>query len=1498
MNRILLLVILSFPFVMPQAMAQPSNDDCQGLISLGEVPFCPIPDTFNNVNATLSSVFSNPNDNIPACFTGGVVDRDVWFSFTTPADGSIVDFTIELTGVNGPNGSISQPQIAVYRGDCLLDELQELACATSAPGESFVELDLPGLTPGIPYFIRASDWSASASPNWGDFVLCVKEYEPVFNMGEADFTAACAGTLFDSGGPANDYGNNENTTFTICPDDLYQCILVNVESFQLENDFDYLFFYAGDDTGAPLIGSVTGNGGGVQLQSAGTCLTILFDSDGSVTDPGFELTWQCSPDTCTIPPPSTCDNATPIPTLPYAASGLSTCYSVDNYSSSPCNNDTWLEGEDLVFAYQSPGSECIAVNITGASPATGIGIFDDCPDSANLCIGQAGGGAGETDPAINAAFLELPGTYYIVVDNPNACTTFDIQVQEVACPVVFPSAAFCEDALSLNGCGNLPAVISVAPGQGDPNFINDGINDGCWGAFPTNFTWFLFQAQANGEFGFIMEAANPNEASDIDFQVWGPVANPEDLCDYALLNQPIRSSYAAGADPTGMVNIHPETGVPVTDTCEMAGGDDFVSTVQVEEGEFYIVLINDWGNQIVSGAISIGFSSTTPGVLDEQEIAFGISPDTVVCPGETVQLQASGGEVYQWTPEADLSCVYCPSPTASVNQSQLYSVIINTVCVVDTLETYVGLLEVDAGPDVTACVGEEFQIQAGASFASISYQWQAPAGFLSCTDCPNPIITANAVGTYTLEVLATGPGCFASDFMTLNILPGTAPAYTINQDTGLCEGASLQLGGPSGPGVSHTWTSVPPGFTSNDSNPMVTPSANVTYYLEVSHADCPVPSFDSLHVTVSPLPVVELQNDTLICQDDPLQLGYTVPQPGVQYSWSPTTFLDNPLSANPVTTPAASVSYQLTADINGCVQVDSVLVNVTPISIGIDAPDTIPICRYTSVPLEAFAYPPSSLVTWTPGDGSLNQNTGGLVIASPSSSTLYTASISFGGCTKTDQVYIGVDSLPYDLDIMPADTQICAGEIVYLLSKTYEPADFSNISFQWSPPSGQLTPDSLFNMVVQPGSTTTYQRIAINGYCQDTTYATVKVLDLSSLVINPEAPVICAGEAVQLTATAPVSVEFEWSPQQGLSCIECPDPVASPASTTTYTVNATFEGCPLEGAAVVTVVPRPSIVAPDNLLCPGESTPLNLNPDPGLTYSWSSPDDPLFSSIDPAPVVSPAQTTSYAVTVSNPTCGAEVFDFILYVVQSPALAVSSDTIVCNSNPVSLLADSGFPGSYSWSTGDTTAAIQTPVLTEGVNSFTVTYSNSCGDELSETILVEMVTGIQITSLGYDSDTTTIYQGTTLTLNVETSSPAAAISWSNGSTTDSAQITPLLPAALTVSVTVTDEYGCIDTAALAFEVLPTVYGIPNVFTPNNDGLNDVFQVIINGENLEVLSIEVWSRWGQLVHRELNGNDGWDGSQNGKPAPSDVYIYKISVRQPDGKQVTISGDVTLLR
>ncbi|MFQ5448098.1 MAG: CUB domain-containing protein, partial [Saprospiraceae bacterium] len=272
------------------AFGQPGNDDCSGLIDLGIAPICPAVDTFTNMDATLSVVFSDPLLNIPACFEGGVVNSDVWFSFTVPADGSVVDFTVIASGVNGPNGAILQPEVAVYRGDCLLDELQELNCATSVLGESQVEIDLLGLTPGLTYFLRIADWSASATPNWGDFELCVKEYDPVFNMGEEPSTAACSGTLYDSGGPDADYGSGENLTFTICPEDFHQCIFINVNSYNFENNFDFLTFYAGNSTSAPQITQLSGAGANFEVQAFSDCVTVAFHSDASITAPGFELT--------------------------------------------------------------------------------------------------------------------------------------------------------------------------------------------------------------------------------------------------------------------------------------------------------------------------------------------------------------------------------------------------------------------------------------------------------------------------------------------------------------------------------------------------------------------------------------------------------------------------------------------------------------------------------------------------------------------------------------------------------------------------------------------------------------------------------------------------------------------------------------------------------------------------------------------------------------------------------------------------------------------------------------------------------------------------------------------------------------------------------------------------------------------------------------------------------------------------------------------------------
>ena len=157
--------------------AQPVNDDCSGIIDLGEGYICPSPEVYNNIEATPSSIFSNPGDNVPECFQGGNVFRDVWFAFHVPADGSIVDFEIIISGVDGPNGSITNPQFAIYRGDCVEEGLAELDCASANDGETAVELEIYGLTPGITYFIRVDDWNNSAAPNAGDFEICIQEPE-------------------------------------------------------------------------------------------------------------------------------------------------------------------------------------------------------------------------------------------------------------------------------------------------------------------------------------------------------------------------------------------------------------------------------------------------------------------------------------------------------------------------------------------------------------------------------------------------------------------------------------------------------------------------------------------------------------------------------------------------------------------------------------------------------------------------------------------------------------------------------------------------------------------------------------------------------------------------------------------------------------------------------------------------------------------------------------------------------------------------------------------------------------------------------------------------------------------------------------------------------------------------------------------------------------------------------------------------------------------------
>lgn len=1386
----------------------PVNDDCAGLIDLGVVPFCSDPAQYTNVNATMSTI-AVPAENIPECFNNEA-ERDVWFQFTLPADGSIVDVAISVFGDINGNGTLQMPQVAIYRGDCTFGGLAELDCAAAPLNVNEIVLEQFGLTPGIPYYLRINDYSATGSPNAGTFRLCVEQYVPDINMGEVAGTQSCSGTLWDSGGEEGDYSPGENHTFSICPQDFHQCIIINVENYNTESGFDYLSFYQGPDINSTQITQIAGTGEDFQVQISGACATIQFTSDGSVQQEGFQITWSCSQNVCNAPPLTTCADPIEVPTLPYSATDLNNCFSGNTLSGGPCDNDeAYLAGNDYIFTYTSPGDECIRIATTGTNTEAGLGVFDNCPSAPNAaCISSSGGGFNSSNPTINAAFLENAGTYYIVFGAGDDCSPFNISIDTVTCPVVLPPASTCDAALNIGGCSTtLPQVIALTPGSGDPNFIQPGVNQGCFVAPQENYSFFFFVAGADGKFGFAVESNNPAEASDIDFNVWGPIDNVEDICDHVENNQPVRSSWAAGADLTGLADIHPVDGIPVNDDFDCgspatpgAAGDDFVRRLDVEEGKIYVILLDDFGNAIVNDGISINFDVTTEGVLDGLGEAVTITADTAVCSGQPVQLNVSGGAAYSWEPHPTLSCINCPDPVATPTETTTYQVQVATTCSQFTKIVDVKVIELTLGPDVTVCNNATFTLNPNA-FTDADYAWSGTTGALSCTDCPSPEVSGLTTGTYTFIGVLTTPECTKTDTIVVNVINGQQPQYVIADNQIICAGTTVELGGPAAPGTFFIWSSVPAGLEDETSNPSVTPTETTTYYLEAANGSCQVTSMDSVTITVYQSPILAVQSDTLVCQGQSVVLGTTDPETGITYSWTPANAsLDNPGIANPTATPVQTTTYTLVASNPGCTETRTVEVAVSTIDLQLNVEDTVQICQGTSVPIQAVSSPAGTPVVWTPQFALQVGPNGASAVATPNETVLYTATVSVPGCVKTQTVYVIVDSLPLNLDIRPVDTTVCLGSQVILVSTVYEPADYPNIEFVWTPAMGQLTPDSLFNMVVQPNDTTTYFRMTSNGACQQTDSALVNVITPPQLTVTPATASFCLGGSVTLDLTVPDGVEdIMWSPETGLSCTECEDPVATPPATTTYTATGDFNGCPTTVSATITVTNPPPYQFPaDTDLCGGESITLNLVPgDPNATYTWTSTDPNFVTTTSPQPTITPTQTATYTLNATN---GCSVNASLTVTVANGTLTTDGDTTICSNFNTPLSASGNLPGTYLWSTGATQQAIVVSPAESTTYTVVYTFGDNCA--LTDEVVVN-VQG-QGAELTFPTDIQ-LCPGESVTLN-STVTPGATYSWtSSPAGFTSSEGAPTVTPATSTTYTVTATLGeCVRTESVAIVV----------------------------------------------------------------------------------------------
>ncbi len=148
---------------------------------------------------------------------------------------------------------------------------------------------------------------------------------------------------------------------------------------------------------------------------------------------------------------------------------------------------------------------------------------------------------------------------------------------------------------------------------------------------------------------------------------------------------------------------------------------------------------------------------------------------------------------------------------------------------------------------------------------------------------------------------------------------------------------------------------------------------------------------------------------------------------------------------------------------------------------------------------------------------------------------------------------------------------------------------------------------------------------------------------------------------------------------------------------------------------------------------------------------------------------------------------------------------------------------------------------------------------------------------------------------------TSQGAVSYLWEFGDGTTSTETHPThtytVSGTYLACLTAYNAYGCPAKTCEIIQVdLIPIVDVPNAFSPNGDGVNDILYV--RGQDVLTLDFRVFNRWGELVFQTNNLSQGWDGLYKGVPQEMDVYAWMLSARFSNNKSVTKSGNVTLLR
>lgn len=548
-------------------------------------------------------------------------------------------------------------------------------------------------------------------------------------------------------------------------------------------------------------------------------------------------------------------------------------------------------------------------------------------------------------------------------------------------------------------------------------------------------------------------------------------------------------------------------------------------------------------------------------------------------------------------------------------------------------------------------------------------------------------------------------------------------------------------------------------------------------------------------------------------------------------------FLWNTGSVQPVLYTTDLETYWVTVNDGLCYSTDTIHIQL----LGAVKPtaDTI-VCENTVLTLSAD--PLSSIIDWSTGEHTVQ--------ISPTISGLYTLTQTNNTCVTKDTIDVTIELVPKTS--LGDDLSVCVSPF-YLLS-AYSPYA---TQYKWS-----------------TGDTTSFLQISSNGnYAVQISNHTCTYSDTVSIRLQINTPFSfgndkydCFESGIVLSTSITKVDSFAWSTQSKDSFIVVDKPGK-------YWLKTSFGICTNYDTIEFFAKPRPTVDLPkDTIVCKFASMILDAQ-NPGCDYTWSNGVNSQTLLVD-----KPGQ---YFVLVTNAD-GCTAKDSIIFANYPVPHVFSTPTLsLCEDSSVTIIPNQHL-ASYNWPDGNIakqfTTTLPGKIFINGLDTFGCAYKDSILVQLKNKPEILIAPTIATCELN---------------IPLETEATYTTYLWQDSVTTPLYMITSFDR----VKLTVTDANHCSNTTYI--EVInncPSEVTIPNVFSPNKDGVND--DIIPDYLNVKETEWIVFNRWGNIVFKTNNLQESWDGKVlHRSDAEDGTYYYTLVCKGSKDEKIERKGTITLL-